>query len=166
MNRKWVVTMSVKICGHRVRCEKPIKIYTLLKTSCFVLMICALAVSPVFAGERPLLQKISTGNQASTGAAVPCLPLSKSGMSVPATQKTDLHRTQRSAGTPSAPALALALALGLRNVPGPVETNKAAQARNKATAPGSQQAFLLPGDGTCKYKTFILDKHEKLAMER
>lgn len=142
-----VVIMSVRICGHEVRWQKPIKVYTLTKASCIVLMLTTLAITPVFASHPPQ-------DKASTGVATPCLPLEKSGMSAPATQKVVQHRTQRSAGTPSAPALALALALGLRNIPGPMEQSGGAQARNRATVPETQQqAFLLQGDGACPYKS-------------
>ncbi|PZQ49085.1 MAG: hypothetical protein DI551_00080 [Micavibrio aeruginosavorus] len=112
--------MSVKICGHLVRWQKPIKIYTLLRAACLVLVMGALASPQSFAAEK--IQTIT--KQSSSGVAAPCQsPRSNeiSGASAPATKTAAANRTQRSAGTSSAPALALAMAFGLRSASGPLE---------------------------------------------
>jgi hypothetical protein len=55
--------MGIKICGHKVRWQKPIKIYTFLKALCLVMVIGGLAAQPASAAD------ILSSKQASTGAA-------------------------------------------------------------------------------------------------
>lgn len=149
--------MGIKICGHKVRWQKPIKLYTFLKASCLVLMIGAIATPPASAAE-------SIPFKASTCAAVPCPLPQEDGMSAPATNNTPQHRAQRTAGTPSmSPALALAMAFGLRNVQGPVERSRHVVVRRDAPA-GKKQAFLLTGEGGHK-RTSMNAAGVRLALE-
>jgi hypothetical protein len=85
--------MSVKICGHRVQCDKTIKIYTLLGRGIAVVLLCLLFTLPVFAAEK----KTNVPPQDIAPAA------------------------GATTAKPSVPALALILALGLRDVHGPIE---------------------------------------------
>lgn len=91
--------MSVKICGHRVQCNKTIKIYTFLGRSVTVFLLCLLFTLPVFAAEK----KGAAQLQEITPAAGVVPP------------KTEMRTP------PTVPAMALILALGLRNVQGPME---------------------------------------------
>lgn len=85
-------------------------------------------------------------------------------MSAPATNNTPQHRAQRTAGTPSmSPALALAMAFGLRNVQGPVERSRHVVVRRDAPA-GKKQAFLLTGEGGHK-RTSMNAAGVRLALE-
>jgi hypothetical protein len=136
---KWVVTMGIKICGHQVRWQRPIKIYNLVKASCLVLMLCAVAIPPASAADL-------TKKQTSTGAVVSCDPVQDQCMSAPAKGNTPQHRAQRKAGPPSmSPALALAMALGFRNVQGPLVHRDQPMVRQHN--PREQQAFVLQSDG-------------------
>lgn len=68
-------------------------------------------------------------------------------MSAPAKGNTPQHRAQRKAGPPSmSPALALAVALGFRNVQGPVIHREQKMVRQHNTR-NEQQAFVLQDDG-------------------
>lgn len=72
-------------------------------------------------------------------------------MTAPAKENTPQHRIQRKAGPPSmSPALALAMALGLRNVQGPVERRQQVVVRTGNPSDGEKQVFLLPDDGIAK----------------
>ena len=154
--------MSVKICGHKVRWQKPIKIYTLLKASCALLMLCALMPSGSHAAEMTSAKKFPS--QASSGKMVPC-SLQNKRMDVQAPRNTTTNRTQRTAG-PSIPAMALVMALGLRNIPGPVEQTRSVSGRKTIpSSPSSQrQALLLPGGEGCPPSMSANPVRERLAM--
>ena len=140
--------MGIKICGHKIRWQKPIKTYTLCKATGLVLMICALAGTPVFAAE-------SDPSKASAGTAV----------YAPGAQIKPQDRYQRTAGTPSmSPALAIAMALGVRNVQGPIERRQAIAVRKEYPSTIKRQAYKLPGDGTYK-KTSLNAAALRLALE-
>lgn len=110
--------MSVKIRGHKVRWHKPIKVYTFFKSVALLAVFVALAVTPSVAAEKSAPSK--NIQLASSGDAVKrTAPMKRVERAIPA-DSTHL-RIQRSAGTPSAPAMALALALGYRNISGPME---------------------------------------------
>lgn len=148
--------MSVKICGHKIHWQKPIKLYSYFKitTAIFALgLVMTQAAPSAEAGQisAPCAQ------QASSGGAGPCLlplhPSSSPGMDTPVSSKTAPDRAQRAAGPQISPAMALALALGVRTVSGPFEKTpvqapirKAAQ---KPAYPHGPQASLLPGCDGC-----------------
>ena len=95
--------MSVRICGHKVRCQKPIKIYTLTKHICMLLML-VMVCGPASAGsltdeERCAMVSPSSGIDAG----------SKPGVR-PVAESVELS-----------PAHMMALALGVRNIAGPME---------------------------------------------
>lgn len=131
--------MGIKICGHRVRIAKPIKIYTFVKTSCLVLMLCAFVTPQASAAD--LMQK-----KASTGVLVSCDPVQDQCTTAPAKGNTPKHRVQRKAGENSmSPALALAIALGFRNVQGPVVHRDQPMVRKDNAA--AREAFVLQDGG-------------------
>ena len=106
--------MTVKICGREIRCNKKIiKVYTLARHAC-VLLVFVMLCGPVVAAERDGV-----------------LDAERCAMIAPAVGVEGPERTPlsfeipevRQAAQPAAmsPALALALALGVRNVAGPME---------------------------------------------
>ncbi len=110
----------------------------------FALVICALTIPPALASD------ITKQGKASTGAAVATTLSSKDG-SAPATNDRPQPRAQRTAGTPSmSPALALAMALGLRNVQGPIERRQQIAVRHDTPAAVRKQGLLLTGAGNRK----------------
>lgn len=150
--------MGIKICGHKLRIEKPIKIYTLLKATSLVLVLCAVWAMPAHSAERTHKQ------QASTCAAVPCPLLQKSDTATPAGVMPQ-QGTQRTAGTNTmSPALALAMALGYRNVQGPVERTRHVVVRD-APPVTQKQAALLRGDGGTYKKSSMNAAALRLALE-
>lgn len=102
--------MSVRVCRHEVRPDKPIKIYNLIKLALCVAIISGLLLVPAFAAEE------------ASGAAE--ARLSPSAGSPPSQPSDAAESTQRVAESHSASAMALAMAFGLRNVSGPVEKIK------------------------------------------
>lgn len=135
--------MRIKICGHKIRMRKPIKIFNLVKAACVALMLCALAVTPFSAPAYAA----DSNQKASTGAAASCDPFQDKCMTAPANADTPQHRTQRKAGSNTmSPALALAMALGFRNVQGPVEHKEKAAVRVAEPAAPTEQSLLLPED--------------------
>lgn len=138
--------------------EKPIKIYTLLKTTSFLLVVCVLWAMPAQAAE-------SINAKSSTCASAPC-PLIQKSDAATRTGVTPQQRTQRKAGTNTemSPALALAMAFGLRNVQGPVERNHHVVVRD--TPPVTKkQAVLLSGDGGSYKKASMNAAAVRLALE-
>lgn len=126
--------MSVRVCGHRLRVEKTIKIYTFFRNVAALAVLSLLPVSPAFAADAsPATQK------ASSASVSPCSPSLVSRMDQTAPRKGTLPQAQRSAGSPSA-AMMLAMALGLRNVSGPVE-----HVRHVRPSPSVRQAALPSG---------------------
>ena len=114
--------MGIKVCGHAVRMKKPIKIYTWLKTTGLVLALCAMGAAPSLAADS-----LRTFSKSSPCDVASCAPLQETSTdnAAPATY-SPRHKAQRTAGnhTTMSPALALAMALGYRNIPGPVERTK------------------------------------------
>lgn len=139
--------MSVKICGHKVRWQKPIKIYTLLvKTLCLLALGNLLLVPAGMANDAATILQHS---KASSGDAVPCQPLHTSRMESSTLHKANASaRTQRSAGPSTmSPAMMLALALGYRNVPGPVVRTRTHVVADESSQPvAEEEAMLIPGD--------------------
>lgn len=113
--------MPVKICGHKISWHKPIKIYALFKAmSAALCLVLFLALSPALAADAPAA--IDSIERASSGGAGPCTPpLASTRMENPVSSKAAPTRDQRAAGPQFSPAMALALAFGLRNVSGPME---------------------------------------------
>lgn len=104
---------TVRLCGHRINWHKPIKSYVLVK----LLLVTVFVSLPVSAAETP--SYTPPVKQASHAPAHPqgFMPADKS-----VTGQAAMH-DQRSAGTPSlSPAMALAMALGLRTATGPMES--------------------------------------------
>ncbi len=135
--------MGIKICGRAVRWQKPIKVYTLLKLSAVLLLAAAFAAQPALSAE---IVRPHSEHKASPCAAVPCPLLQENDMaSAPASKNKPQHTAQRSAGTHSvSPALALAMALGFRNVQGPVERREPVAVRVKNPTVSVKQVSLLP----------------------
>lgn len=131
--RTRVGTMGIKICGHIVRMKKPIKIYTLVRASTLGLALLAIAMPHSFAAESSRVPLKSSSCDVAT-----CAPLQETSTQKAAPAPTSpRHKAQRTAGTHTAmsPALALAMALGYRNVPGPVERTPQIRVSQKISAP-------------------------------
>lgn len=135
--------MSLKICGHQVRWHKPIKFYSLVKLTLMFAVANFVASASVSAADpacAPLTVSSSSGDPA------PCQPLLKSA-DKQVLHKTRSARTQRSAGPSSlSPAMMLALALGYRNISGPVLHTAANKPAPKTSAAPERQAMLVEGD--------------------
>lgn len=138
--------MSLKICGHEVRWQKPIKFYTLVKSLCLITAASMTGVSTVSAADfSDIVKKSPSITQASSGDAASRQPLSLN-VKKPVMQAASA-RTQRPAGPPSvSPAMMLALALGYRNIPGPVIRSTAHKVASKPVNTVEQEAMLIEGD--------------------
>ena len=150
MNKRVGIIMSVRICGHELRMEKTIKPYIFFRNIAALVVLSVILITPAFAADLPSSKQQSS----SSAGAIPCLP-----SKVSATDKTVPHKTpplqaQRSAGTPS-PALMLAMALGMRNVAGPMEY---------APPVSQRQAFVLQKN--CREATLEKAMPSRIAMER
>lgn len=134
---KWVgITMSVRVCGHRLRVKKTIKPYTFFKNVAALIVLSLLLVSPASAADASLSLK-----KASSASVSPCSPSLVSSMDKSVPREGTPPQAQRSAGSPSA-AMMLAMALGVRTVSGPVE-----HVRHVRPAPVRQAA--LPSGAKC-----------------
>lgn len=146
--------MSVRICGHRLRVEKPIKIYTLIKHAAAVLVLSVLLAVPSYAADFPVTP--SKQNSSSSAGAIPCLPSKDRLANITVPLKTPPLQAQRSAGPPSA-AMVLAMALGVRNISGPME--------HAQPVPRKQHQALSLADG-CVSKTTSVGAPARIAMEK
>lgn len=113
---------TLRLCGHIIRWHKPIKIFNLLRhaavSGIFAIALAGFAALSL-AGETPQPRDIS---KTSPVDAVRLSALSpKSGEATVGLVPPASKRLQRTAGNIPLPAMALAVALGLRNVHGPVE---------------------------------------------
>jgi len=106
--------MSVRICGHEVRWQKPIKIYNFFKNGAALLVLSLIFAMPAQADDPDARSMAAI--ETSSGALGPC----GDALQQRAATESPPH-LRRNAGTVSAPAMALALALGYRNVAGPME---------------------------------------------
>ena len=156
--------MGIRICGRSVRWQKPIKIYTFVKLSAVLLLATAFVTQSAYSAD--LARPDSQHHEASPCAAVPCPLLQESGMAVaPASKNTPPHKAQRTAGTHSvSPALALAMALGFRNVQVPVERHEPASARTRNPPPSVKQVSLHTESGGHK-KTSMNAAALRLALD-
>lgn len=154
--------MSLKICGHKVRWQKPIKIYTLLPKLSLVMALFMLAAPDARAAEF--------SSSSSTVQALPCA-LSNAPMPAVPSDRAPLERPQRTAGPsspPMSPAMALALALGVRDIAGPVVRTERRVARTiqAPSRPLERQALILPGtDGRASTRS-SMSSLPLLALER
>lgn len=146
--RTRVGTMDIKICGHKVRWRKPIKIYTLLKASSAILVLCLLMMSPSMAAEPSSVH----AKQSSPCAAVSCIPFQENDMTnAPATKIKPQHKPRRPAGkTTMSPALAMAMTFGVRSVQGPVEHSQPVAVRRGMSPAIAKQTRLLLSDESRK----------------
>ncbi len=162
--------MSVKICGHKISWQKPIKPYALIHTvSCVAALLFVTVVSaPSFAAD---IRYTAQFTQASSGGAGPCSPPhASSRMETHVSSKTAPVRAQRAAGPQISPAMALALALGVRNVSGPLEKTvrhaPLTPAAQKPAYPSMRQASLLPSCNGCVPARSNSIASSRLAMEK
>lgn len=148
--------MAVRICGHRVRVHKTIKIYTLFRNTAALLVLCVLLMTPAYAADLPM----SSGKQnpSSSAGAIPCLPSKVPAVNVKVPLKTPPLQAQRSAGSPSA-AMVLAMALGVRNISGPVEHVQGQR------LPQQHRSRSLAGD-CASVETSNRDAPSRIAMEK
>lgn len=142
--------MSVRVCGHWLRVKKTIKPYTFFKNVSALVVLTLLLVSPACAADAsPASQK------ASSASVSPCSPSFVSSMDKAAPRKGTLPQAQRSAGSSSA-AMMLAMALGVRNVSGPVE-------HVRHVRPPSARQAALPSGTKCLGQNAA---QTRVAMER
>jgi hypothetical protein len=136
--------MGIKVCGHAVRIKRPIKIYTLFKAISLVLAICAVIVPQSFAADSS-----RTPSKSSSCDVASCTPLQETSTdnAAPATNSPP-HKAQRTAGnhTVVSPALALAMALGYRNIQGPIVRTKQIAIRQAPRVNIVSQDRILPND--------------------
>lgn len=112
--------MSVNLGGCKIRGDKPVACYSYL---CKALLFALVAVfaATLFAGGGDASEQKDTSSSVS---ALPCY-VQKVSMASPVHQQAAPIRTQRAAGSPSlSPAMALALALGVQTVQGPMVQTK------------------------------------------
>jgi hypothetical protein len=109
--------MPIKVRGHVIRWQKPIKVYVLFRTLAIMAVIAGMTSVSARAADqsaRPEMVEPSAG-------VVSCNDFSDKKDTVSSSSKASAALNRRSAGEHSAPALALAIALGLRNASGPIE---------------------------------------------
>ncbi len=148
--------MTVRICGHRLRVRKPIKVYTLLKQTAALLVLSVILITPAYAADLPMTP--GKEDSSSSAGAIPCLPSKDRLVNEKVPLKTLPLQAQRSAGPPSA-AMALAMALGVRNISGPVE-------HAAAMRPSAQRPALSLAEGCALSKTSNRDVPSRIAMEK
>jgi hypothetical protein len=136
--------MSVRICGHLLRVEKTIKPFTFFRNAAALLVLSVILITPVHAADNKY--------QASSADRLPCLSPNTADMD----NKAPLQ-AQRTAGSPSA-AMVLAMALGLRNISGPME-----QAKQTQPSAPDRQALLTDGAKKCLTQK---SGASRIAMER
>lgn len=146
--------MSVRICGHRLRVQKPIKIYTFFKQATALVVLSLILTMPAYAADLPV--SAVKENSSSSAGAIPCLPSKDRLANKTVPLKTPPLQAQRSAGPPSA-AMVLAIALGVRNISGPMERAQPRPAQQR-------QAFSLAD--RCASKTSSRVAPALLAMEK
>ena len=146
--------MSVRICGHKLRVQKPIKIYTLFRNAAALVVLSVILIAPAYAADLPLTS--AKQNSSSSAGAIPCLPSKDRLANKTVPLKTPPLQAQRSAGPPSA-AMVLAMALGVRNISGPME--------HAHPRPIQQRQALSLADG-CASKTSSRDAPARIAMEK
>jgi len=142
--------MSVRVCGHKLRVKKTIKPYTFFRNAMALVVLSLLLVSPAYAADKPPVSK-----QASSASVSPCPPSKLAGMDRTVPRKGALPQAQRSAGSPSA-AMMLAMALGVRNVSGPVE-------HARPVRPATMRQAALPSGVKCIGQN---EGQTRVAMER
>ena len=147
--------MSVRLCGHRLRVEKPIKVYNFFKNAAALFVLSVILITPAIAADLPMTS--AKQNSSSSAGAIPCLPSKDRLANKTVPLKTPPLQAQRSAGPPSA-AMVLAMALGVRNISGPMEHGD--------TMRTSQQRQALSLADGCVSKTSSRDVPERIAMEK
>ena len=148
--------MSVRICGHELRVKKTIKPFTFFKNAATVLVLSVILVTPAYAADVPPSSKHASIPQASSASVPPCFPSRVSGMDKTVPRTGMALQNQRSAGSPSA-AMVLAMALGLRNVSGPMERVQPIQ------RPSTKQVYLKSDGKRCVAESA---GESRVAMER
>lgn len=143
--------MSVRICGHELRVKKTIKPYTLIKHGVSVLVLSVILITPAYAADAPALKQANVP-QASSASVPPCSPTQVSGMDKTVPRSGMASQNQRTAGSPSA-AMVLAMALGLRDISGPME--RARPIQRTATLSGAAKKCMAENAGS-----------SRIAMER
>jgi hypothetical protein len=149
------IKMSVRICGHWLRITKTIKPYTLTKHGVALLVLSMILITPAYAADVPAHQRASIP-QASSASVPPCFPSKVSSMDKTVPRTGMALQNQRSAGSPSA-AMVLAMALGVRIVPGPMERAQPVQ------RPSTKQVFLKSDGKRCVAQNA---GESRVAMER
>lgn len=145
--------MMIKICGHRIDWQKPIKNYNIFKiVLCAVFLAIAAPATTYAADDVPAkgLAIIAPSSGTVTGCDY---PLKKNA-------QNSTSAGQHNAPTMS-PAYALALVLGVRNIAGPMERSPAAPKKSFATSSTSfdRRTPLLPQG---KGNTPVIPTHVRL----
>ena len=142
--------MSVRICGHKLRVKKTIKPFTFFRNVAGVLVLSLIVITPATAADAPGRQ--ASVPQASSASVPPCFPSRVSSMDKTVPRTGMASQNQRTAGSPSA-AMVLAMALGIRNVSGPME--RAQPVQRTATLKGAAKKCMAQNAGP-----------SRIAMER
>jgi hypothetical protein len=143
------IEMSVRICGHQLRVKKPIKPYIFFRRIAGLFVLSLILAAPAYAAD-PSDKVLIT--KASSASVPPCFPSKASSMDKTVPRSGMASQNQRTAGSPSA-AMVLAMALGIRNVSGPMERAKPVQ--RTATLKGTSKKCVAQNTGA-----------SRIAMER
>lgn len=113
--------MTIKICGHKIDWQKPIKNYNIFKLCLCAMFLMFVTPATSFAGD----QTSQTLGAIAPSSGVP------SGCDYVAKGRphsvTNVSRHQQRGAPAMSPAFALALALGVRNIAGPMERSPASK---------------------------------------
>jgi hypothetical protein len=118
---------GIRLCGYKICWHKPIKVYAIIRRSAILasaILLVAGPALPAAAAERAAATtaRVSANNSSSPVDAVRLSALSlESGEATVGINPPASKRLQRTAGNVPLPAMALAIALGLRTVHGPLE---------------------------------------------
>ncbi len=113
-----------RIVAHNHDWERAIRCTIILKSLLLAVLVLAFAAAPVYSAETksiPLKSSVQS-KSSSTGKGSPCAPPQNTRMEKSDSIAGPAHRLQRNAVSPPAMshAMALSIALGLRNATGPV----------------------------------------------
>jgi hypothetical protein len=146
--------MSVKICGHKVRCQKPIKIYTLTK-HVIVLLMLVMVCGPAWASDLTADER--------------CALVSPASGIDPAPKPRPMAEPRE-----ISPAHMMALAFGVRNIVGPMEKSQmhySPRDKNKIPSASSRHAASRTSDDPsshdgCQASLVQDSRLPRLAMQR
>lgn len=154
--------MSVNLGGCKIRSNKSVIFCSFLRGGLLFAILVVAAVT-LFAGGGDASEQ---NNSSSSVSALPCY-VKKVSMVTPVHQQAAPIRTQRAAGSPSlSPAMALALALGVKTVQGPMVHTKQPVKEKYLPSISSGRQDLPMVRASCASARCPLPSLPVLAMER